>query len=215
MKTRTTKIISTLIGKSFATALLFLAFNNIAVAQKQSTPKNLNIGIGVMSQICANGYGSIYNPFLYLKNGRRSFYAGPVIQKRRANLSGFQFNFTYSLTGRDVAYGEGFNPNIELYTFITAGYNNNALLGKRTLWEENCVDPAARENNVCEIKFKSAELYAGVGLKIQFLKKFKWINSMGVGGYTSFGFPNHLQLYYNASNIGLILKTGISYDFVK
>ena len=208
------RIIVTLIGRAVALAITLCSFIHPALAQQAPKGNALHAGIGLFSQISANGYGTEYSPQVFLKKGRKVYYAGPLIQKRQGNLSGLQLNFTYSLTGPDApfAYQKGYSQNIELFAFVTAAYSKGAILGKHTLMEENYVNRMACENNISGIRFKSAELYAGVGLKIQFLKNFKWINNMGIGGYTSFGYPKKMDLYYNARSLGLILKTGISYE---
>jgi len=208
------KIIATLIGKTGLFVLALCLFTGPAFSQNKAGSDKLHTGIGVFSQVSANGYGTQYAPQVFLKKGRRTCYAGPLIQKRKTNLSGIELNFTYSLTGAEVAQRiqDGYNPNLELFVFIAAAYSNNAALGKHTLREENYTPAEGAQKDLSNTRFRSAELYAGAGLNIRFLKNFKWMNCIGVGGYTSFGFPGEMDLYYDASSLGLILKTGISFD---
>lgn len=84
-------------------------------------------------------------------------------------------------------------------------------MGSHTLREEELANPSSVDNGICEHTFRSAELYAGFGLRIK-LGRFQWTNAMGLGGYTSFDFPKAMNLYYNASNIGLSLRTGILFN---
>ncbi len=213
MKTKSNKIISTLIGKAILTTVVLLGCNEISYSQQKlfnETPSNL--GIAVASQISANGYGSEYNPMLYLKNGRKSYFIGPVIQKQKLNVSGVRFNYDYTIVGEDAQGNEAYNKNLELFCFFIAAYHHNALLGKRALWEERMAN-REYDGDFSKLHFQSIEIYGGFGLKIKLFKNIKWVNCLGLGGYTSFNFPGHL--YYNANNIGLILKTGISFDIKK
>ena len=202
-----------LTGKMFllAMSLLFISHKGLSQYRKYNDHTE-NIGIAAMSSISANGYGGMYTPMLYYKKDRRTYFVGPVLQNQRLNLSGLQFNFAYTIAGQEARGNEAYNENLELFCFLTSSYYFNAYMGKRTLWEEKRTN-SGYEGDLCKLTFKSVEVYGGVGLKLKIFKNCKWINSVGLGGYTSIDFPGHL--YYNASNMGLILKTGISYDFAK
>jgi len=201
-------IIVTLIGRAWVFAIILSYFMNPVLAQNHTS--KLTLGAGLFSQVSANGYGGQSLTMIHLKKGRYSFIGGPVIQNRQKRVSGVQFNYTYALTGPET--GEHNECEPELFAFISTAYNYNALLGKRAMWEEKMSDPAVKETNISDYKFKSAEVYAGFGLKIVFFKKLKWISAVGVGGYKTFNFPDKCNLHYENHNIGLLLRTGISLD---
>jgi hypothetical protein len=209
MKNLNIQIASPLIqGKLFLAAISFI-FSMNGICQKNMLVKNENIGIGATSMITADGYGGQYSPMVYYKKDRRSYFIGPVIQNKNFNVSGVQFNYDYTLAGEDATENETSNETLELFCFLTIIYQQQALLGSRTLWEESRTKQGY-EGNAGKLQFKSLEVYSGIGLKIRLFKNFKWVSSIGVGGYTSFNFPGHM--YYNASNLGLIIKTGVSFD---
>lgn len=207
------KIIVTLIGKQtafIATVFLLLPF----CIYSQNSPniyRKTYIGTSFYGQVSANGYGSSYSLMPFIKTGRRSLFAGPVIGKRKFQLSGFQANYTYSLTGPDApGYIEGMP---ELFVFVNGAYHFNARLGKRTLQEEDCANPFSKELDAASMRFRSIEVYGGVGLRIRFANHFKWVNAVGLGGYHTFDFPEKQGLFYSQRNAGLVLRTGIMYEF--
>jgi hypothetical protein len=202
------KIIATLIGKTLLVASFICLLPGAGSSQTDTT--KAVIGINLSSQVSANGYGGSTLPSLYVRYGRRSLFAGPVIQNRNFSVSGVQLHYTYSLTGVAAGSKNPYEP--ELFAFISGAYNYKALMGNRTVREEQMANPSSIDNKICERTFKSAELFAGVGLRIKVLKRFQWTNAVGLGGYTSFNFPTAMNLYYNASNVGLVLRTGILFD---
>ncbi len=209
MKTQTTtqktRIIVTLIGMFFILCLLSVTANAQLIEQNKKTA----FGLSLESQVTANGYGATTLPGLYLKQGRRAYTLSATVQNRKLNMSGFQFSYAYSVTGLEAT---GNCNELELYFFTSAAYHYNAIMGRHTLKEEVLTNRTANENSVGDLRFKSAELYAGVGIKVNLAKNLKWISSIGVGGYTSFDFPDHQKLFYDAKNAGLLLRTGIKYE---
>jgi hypothetical protein len=209
------KIIATLIGKTLVASLICLlpgtSFSQTTTSQTATATNNKVVtGVSISSQVSANGYGGSTLPALYVKNGRRSLFAGPVIQNRNFKMSGVQLNYTYSLTGLATGSKNPYEP--ELFAFVSGAYNYKALMGQHTLREEQLANPSCMDNHITSYSFRSAELFAGVGLRLKVLKRFQWTNSVGLGGYASFNFPTAMNLYYNASNIGLVLRTGILFD---
>ena len=183
----------------------FVLMTQYGIGQQSNIVSKGNFGLSVSGMICADGYGTQYLPTLYYKKNRSCFFAGSIIQKKKANLSGVQLNYEYTLVKEDDAY----SGRLELFCFATGLYQNKAILGKQTLHEESVANPEFNEN-MCEIHFKTMEVYGGFGLRIKLFKNVKWTNSIGGGGYTSFNSP--CNLYYATHNFGLILKTGISID---
>ncbi|MGZ3919744.1 MAG: hypothetical protein ACXVNR_01655 [Bacteroidia bacterium] len=214
MKTTTNRK-KTFAGKHEVLLAIFLLFSaEYMMSQRGVALKENNENLGVMTSmiVSAEGYGSRCSPALYYKNKRRTLSAGPVIQNSKSSVTGVQLNYFYTIAGKDAIGNECYNENLELFGFISASYYYNAALGKRALREEKLAN-TDYEGDPCQLRFKSLSLYAGVGLKLTIFKNFKWINSMGLGGYKSFQFPPHL--YYNECNLGLTIRTGISYDFKK
>ncbi len=202
-------IIITLVGKCL---LLFIFLSSFHSSFGQTAATKIKGGVSYLSQVSANGYGGATALMLYVRNGQRALFAGPVINNRKRTVSGIQFNYTYSLTGPEIT-GHA-DCEIELFTFIDAAYHFNGYLGKRTLWEETGTNASSKENNIAGHRFKCVELFAGAGIRVPFLKRFKWNCAMGLGAYQSFDFPDKLQLYYESRNLGLIIRTGISMDIL-
>jgi len=210
IKKEKSRIIVTLVGR-YLLVLTFLVANT-SFAQTAFASNKVKAGAALFSQLSANGYGGQTLPLFYISKGRRSYFMGPVIQNRSFNLSGIHFNYTYSLTGPQIAGHDACEP--ELFVFLSGAYNFNALLGRAVLREEELTNPLAEELNVSAMRFRSTEIFAGFGLKVKLFKRFKFTNAIGLGGYYSFGFPDKSSLFYNGSNIGLVLKSGISFDIL-
>jgi hypothetical protein len=190
--------------------MLFLSSKKM-MGQMQLSKLKDNIGVGLFGQISVNGYGTEYMPTIYYKTGRKTFFVAPTIQKQKANLSGIQITYQYSLTGSEIpGHDEG---ELELFVFLTAAYHHNAMLGKITERNDQIANPLFVENGVATYRYSSVEAFGGFGLSIPFLKRFKWTNSVGLGGYTSFNFSS--QLYYHSQNIGVTLRTGITMNLNK
>jgi len=209
-KKEKTRIIVTLVGRSLILAIFL--FMNTAFAQTESKKNKVKAGAVLFSQVSANGYGGQTLPMFFMSKGRRSYFLGPTIQNRLFNLSGLQFNYTYALTGPKIAGHDACEP--ELFVFICGAYNFKAYLGKAVLREELLTNPLAEERHVAAMRFRSTEAFAGFGLSFRLFKKFRFTNAIGLGGYHSFGFPDKSSLYYNSSNIGLVLRSGISFDIL-
>lgn len=188
----------------------FLFSTEYGMCQRSAVLHNENLGFIASSMISGNQYGGQYSPMMYYKKDRRTYAIGPVIQNKSLNLSGMKFNYEYTLVGLDAPGDEGYYKNLELFCFVAAAYYYKALLGKRAVWEEHMANQSY-EGDVSKLRFKSMEIFGGVGLKIKLVKNIKWVNSVGLGRSESFAFPDHL--YHDAINIGVILRTGISFDF--
>jgi hypothetical protein len=203
-------IITILVGdKRFLLTILFMFMAFLLFPQgNRMKQQNGNMGISLSSQVTADGYGTQFLPMLHYRKGRATLFVGPAIQKQKLAVTGVESNFTYSVSGK---HGPTMDE-LELFFFVTAAYHRNALLGKCTLRQEELADPTFQENHLQDLRFSSAEAYTGVGLRVPFGKKFNWTSSIGIGGYYSQNFPGVPGLYYNAQNIGLLLRTGIMMD---
>jgi hypothetical protein len=197
-------------ARSILLGLSFLFITEYGFCQGSSIERNDNLGFIASGMISANQYGGQYSPMLYYKKSRRTYSIGPVIQNKTLNLSGVQFNYDYTIVGEDAIGNEAYDKNLELFCFATTSYYNNASYGKRAVLEEHMAN-RNYEGDVCKLRFKSIEVFGGMGLKMKLFKNIKWVNSIGLGSSTSFSFPKHL--YHDAINTGLIIKTGISVDF--
>lgn len=206
-------IITMLIGKPVSISFFTLAISASVYGQESIRSCNTTIGLSMANQVSANGYGCVRMPGLFIKKGRGQLAAGVAFQKCRSTVTGIQLNYGYSVTGPNVSGSYENGP--ELYFFASAAYNYNSRLGKRILWEENMANPNATETHVSSLSFSSAEVFGGAGLRVKFLERFKWDNSIGLGFYTSFDYPANLKLYYCKSGVGLQLRTSISFIFFK
>src|ERR1700758_2782517 len=200
---------------SFLSKMFFILLCILLLTFKKGISQDLpaqkgNMGIGLFSGVSCDGYGIEYLPNIYYKNKRSSYFVAPTIQKQKANLSGIQAIYQYALTGREVP--GPLEGELELFVFAIAGYHHNAMLGKALEWDEQKSNPLYTENKIYQDRFTSVEAFVGVGLNIPFLKRFKWTNCIGVGGYTSFNYPTNFtdKFYYSPHAIGcLMLRTGI------
>lgn len=179
------------------------------IAQHKPASGKLTFGGGLMAQINANGYGSAYLPGLSLTKRRTTLTFSPIIQKRDLNLAGAQVACQYALTGEPVTGERG--P--ELFLTLQSAYYADALMGRNTLKNEHIANDRATEDNVDDLQFTSAEIFAGVGLRIRLAGNLRWVSTVALGGNTSFGFPSCQDMYFNGKNFGLNLGTGFLYNF--
>lgn len=179
------------------------------IAQHNASSDKLNFGIGLGAQINANGYGFSYLPALTLTKKRTMLSLGPVIQKRALNLAGAQVSCQYVLTGERVTGERG--P--ELFLTLQSAYYAGAMMGRNTLKKEYIANERADEDNVDELQFTSAEIFAGVGLKLRIAGNLRWVGTVAMGGSSCFSFPNCQGMYFNENNFGLNLGTGFQYNF--
>lgn len=198
------------LNKSILIVLVFLFNKQYCSAQNNHLFQKGNFGFAANASVSADRFGGQYSPMFYYKKGRRSIFMGPIIQNKNLNLSGLQLSYDYTLAGKDVIGSEPYNENLELFCFITSIYHCNATLGKSAVWEEKRAYNGY-EGDPAKLRFKSIELYAGGGLKLKLFSNIKWMNSIGFGGYTSFNVPK--TLCYENKSVGLLLKSGISFDF--
>ncbi|MES2762660.1 MAG: hypothetical protein V4677_10645 [Bacteroidota bacterium] len=218
MKTKQTSICNSVRGKVNSISLILtntkslsfvLLLLTLSMSSQPFHTSYKSSGVSVYGQISANGYGSLRMPALFYKNSCHTYFVGLSIQKSRTVVSGIQFNYNYSVTGLTTPGGENVP---ELYFYMSSAYNFNTKLGKENLRNEYMANPSATDNNVSSLRFQSAEIFVGAGLRLSFLKRFSWDNSIGFGGNYSFNFPEKLKLYYRKTNSGLQLRTGISYS---
>jgi hypothetical protein len=172
---------------------------------------NRCFGIRGTASISANRFGTIYCPSLFYKSGNSSIAIGAAIQEHRLSASGLQFNYEYTLLDPS-RNADCYIDWLELYTFASVTYYNHASLGKTVCAEEHlsnrelAVDPAA-------LRLKALDTYAGFGLRIALGKNLKWFNAVAIGGYSVFNSPG--GLYYNNRALGLLVRTGVSWQFGK
>lgn len=157
------------------------------------------------SQVTASGYGAQWVPSLIFTHGQNALSAGAILSKDGAELAGVKIKYEYTVTGQLV--GDSAN-RLELFFFANAAYYHNATLGSRVAQQENQVNPDMSLVYLHGMRFKSVELYGGTGLRVPFLKRFKWINYAGVGYYQSLS-SECSKLYREAKGLGLFLSTGI------
>lgn len=185
-----------------------LLFTSARVSGQQLTERaGVQAGFAVTACVAANGYGTQYVPAFSLRSNRQTWFFGPVVQKQRLNLSGFQLNFDYRLAGGDP--NENCSERTMLFCFATVAGHSNARMGKQTMGIERLAN-RGYEGDLSALRFRSVEGYTGFGVKIKLNDQLQWTTALGVGGYTSFHFPEHL--YYSAHNMTLLIRTGFAVE---
>jgi hypothetical protein len=174
---------------------------------------NESIGISASALVNADGYGTQYAPMVYYKRDRQFFHLGVLIQDKKQNFSGLQFEYTYTIVGEDAPMDISTSRNMELFFFVSTAYHYKALLGSGALSEEHQAAPKLEGGDPCKLLLNSAEAFGGFGLKVRLYKSLKWVSNAGIGGYTSFGCPAHM--FYEGSSIGFMIKTGLSIDLFR
>jgi len=209
--------------KYFGFFLFFSLFLLVSInAKSQDGTHNCfkNFGIGTTSTITSSGHGTFYSLRVQYTSKRTTLSFGPVVQKRNMNLSGFQAGFEYTLfadgitedMGNDFENYSNLERKVELFAFASSIYNNSAYLSKSEIRME-CSNSEEKTKSFEDLKLKTFENYTGVGLRIKFTDQLKWTNSIGVGGYVTLSSTNEMTRERQA--IGLLLRTGLTYQFGK
>jgi hypothetical protein len=168
-----------------------------------------HIGFRASATLSANRFGIIYTPGLLFRHNRSLLAFDAAIQRNNSNISGIQLNYEYTLVD-PYEQRDCYLDWLELYFFINAGYHNNAMLGKALSEEEYASNPEL-QTDLSTLRLKAADAYAGFGVRILINRNLKWFNSIGIGGYEVLNMPK--GLYYNDKALGLMIRTGISYQF--
>jgi hypothetical protein len=192
----------------FITVLIILFNTSAAFSQNKL---NGNFGLRCSGNISANRFGPIISPSLFYKTKRSNYTFGLMLQGKHHKMDGIQTNYEFTLVDSETDN----DCNVQwlgLYAFLNIGYHNKAFLNQTACEEENCSN---RELTFepAKIEMKAIEAYAGFGLRVTLFKNLKWFNAIGIGGYNVFN-PTK-ELYYNNRSIGLLLRTGIAYQFSK
>jgi len=198
-------------AKAFMGILMLSLLTVIAPAQ--NTRKFYeNFGVRASTTVSANRFGAIYSGSVSYKFNTHTFSVGATAQNKKFKPSGLQFNYEYTLMDGSKHYGSKID-RLQLYAFGMTTYHNNVFLGKSACEEEQSTvaDDDRRPVDMSCVKLKAVDAYAGFGLRIAFLQNFKWYNSIGIGGYNVLNAPS--GLYYNSRSMGLMVRTGISYQF--
>jgi hypothetical protein len=170
-----------------------------------------NAGIRGSGTLSANRCGTILSPSLFFISGKSTVLAGVTMQRDRRHVSGFQLGYEYTLLDPDV------NPDcnlswLELFGWINGSFHRNIYLSKSMCEEQRRGNPELSVN-VEELTFETVEAYGGFGVRIDLLRNLKWFNAIGIGAYNVFN--PHPDLYYNKNGVGLMLRSGLSYQFCK
>lgn len=181
--------------------LLLIAGVLSAQSQQKKMPPRQALGLGLGVTAGCNGYGMRYVPSVYYTSGRDAFRLGALVQKSKRNLSGFELRWEHMLIKQDTL------NNLELFTFVTGTYNNDAYLCYRELQMESVANLENRVD-VEHYRFRSLELFAGMGLNWHFTDRLQWINAVGLGGYHTLNLPG--TTYYSGDGIGLVIRSEIA-----
>ena len=199
-----------LYSSNFLLIFSLISFCFLALLQGRAQDNKNSVGIAAGPVVSANGYGVRYSTMVFLKHNRSTLGVGAILGNYQAEVSGLQMWYDYALTGCSTPNWKKdskeypCNKNMELFTFISVAYNPKGYLCQKALMMEK----ESKDALACDVKsyvFKSAEAYAGFGLKVRFLKNFKWSNAVGLGGYYTFNHPGHI--FYDKYAVGLFLKT--------
>jgi hypothetical protein len=188
-------------------ALIILFISHPLYSQNHSA----SVGIRGSSSLSANRFGTVYSPSVFYSRGNTTVSLGLTIQKQRLNTSGVQFNYEYTLLDPQRA-GNCYIEWLELYSFLSVAYHDKALLGRNACEEERYANRELKSDPSL-LKFKAMDLYCGFGLRVVLTKNIRWFNGIGIGGYGVFNSPE--ELIYNNKGLGILLRTGISYKFIK
>lgn len=205
--TRTSGYYSCPVRLKMAMVIGLLLCNTITRAQQLTERAGIQAGFAVTACVAANGYGTQYVPAFTVRSNRQTWFFGPVVQKQRLNLSGFQLNFDYRLAGGDP--NENCSERTILFCFATVAGHSNARMGKQTMGIERLAN-RGYEGDLHALRFQSVEGYTGFGVKLKLNDQLQWTTALGFGGYTSFNFPGNL--YYSPHNMTLLIKTGLAVE---
>lgn len=201
-------------SNSLKKVLLSLIVLSLLIASNYTFAQNTlkgSFGIRGTASISANRFGTLYCPSLYYRSERNLLSFGVIFQERNSYATGLQLNYEYTL----VDPSKDLDCNLEwleLYAFLNFNYHYNAFLGKSVCDEERysnkelTIDPA-------KIKLEAIDNYVGFGLRIMLTQNIKWFNGVGIGAFNVFNVPD--ELFYNNRGLGLLLRSGISYQFGK
>lgn len=188
----------------FVAVTIFI--NNNIVAQSSSS----NFGIEINSSISGSGFGIIYTPGIYYKINQCRLSLGANIHKRDLYTSGMFANFEYKLTSDSKErYRYSEDTKLELFTFVSLRYYNNAVLCKSTINRELEMAPNCNMD-LNKMKLTVVEGYTGFGLKLKLIERLKWINSIGVGAYSTIS--DNKCAFRESNSISLSLNTGLLFD---
>jgi hypothetical protein len=206
---------NTLTTSAFSKILTFIAIVIFWISGHSAISRTVTpgyFGIRGSAAIAASRFGTIYSPAFTYRSGRNTMSFGATLQRKdKFTLSGFQL--TYEFTLLDPLLHTDCNLEwFELYSFLHLGYHNRVFLGKQVCDEENFCNKELKADPA-QLKLKAIEGYAGFGFRVKLYKNLKWFNVIGIGGYDVLGSTE--GLFYSNCSAGLMVKTGLSYQFEK
>lgn len=191
--------------KALVVVLVFIS------SQIFSQDRLINVGIGASSTVGGCGFGTMYNPSIHVSKGPMQIELAANIQKRKLNFTGAQLSLEYSIfDGCNNMLDEFAREGFQVFLFTSANYNHGAYLGKSQLKVEKRV-ASDSEINFDALRYNTVDMTAGFGVKLQFLKHFKWVNSIGFTGWQTL--QGEKATYREYASFCLKLRTGITYDF--
>ena len=192
---------------------IFKAITFILVLILQSNFSNAQIskkcfGLILNTTTTGNGHGLIFSPGIIFNSNKSQLALEFNFQKRNGNFSGTQLTYEYAIYN-------GSNPRnlycdkdiFDVFLYLNARYNSNLVLGDNQIRIEKKADPES-STDFSNLKFSTAEMYLGFGVRTKIAKHIKWVNSIGIGGYETLSGAK--DIYREGSTICLTLKTGLS-----
>lgn len=202
---RSFPVIFRLLGLS---VFFIVSFINVLPAQPYARKPERHFGVSAGSGLSANRFGTVYSPSVFYMSGRHLYSAGLTLQKGRTDVTGVRGNYEFTLL--DGNTDEVNISWLELFVFANASYYSNASFGKSLCEEELAGNPELR-TDLHQLRLKAIDSYTGFGLRVDFLKNFKWFGCIGIGAYNVLNAP--ADLYYSSHGAGLLYRTGISWQF--
>lgn len=196
---------ATIYLKSLKTTIVlsFILFVILFFVDVVSAADNNPVSLRLTNKISGSGRGSSYNPEIVFNRNRVSISLGAHIQKRKTNFSGINSEFQFNTGSIDQKASVFFYSDLQ--------YHHAAVLGKSSCRIEERVSGNDIRNH-SDIKFKTAEAYAGFGLRFNPTNVISTQFSIGMGGYQTLN-KNYedMNLYRERSALVLQLKWSVSY----
>lgn len=163
------------------------------------------LSLQVARDVSGSGLGSNFLPSLALTNNKSTFSIGPNFQSKKNNFSGMQLNYRYSAATNS-------NGKLELYFSGNFTIHSSAFMSAENADIEQASHPE-ETYNYSEMRLKVIEGYAGIGLKINPVKRISIGLGAGLGMFDTLNKDYDKEMYRQKSSLALQLKCVLIYNF--